>query len=65
MPDPNDPLGFRLRDYAPPAWRVESIELSFELGIDTESWCAEFALRRRVSMSATGSVIVMCCFFLS
>ncbi len=33
--------------------------LSFELGSDTESWCAEFALRRRVSMSATGSVIVM------
>jgi hypothetical protein len=33
--------------------------LSFEFGIDTESWCAEFALRRRVSMSATGSVIVM------
>ena len=33
--------------------------LSFECGIDTVSWCAEFALRRRVSMSATGSVIVM------
>ena len=33
--------------------------LSLELGIDTESWCAELAFRRRVSMSATGSVIVM------
>jgi hypothetical protein len=33
--------------------------LSFELGIATESWCAEFAFRKRVSMSATGSVIVM------
>jgi hypothetical protein len=32
---------------------------SLEWGIDTESWCAEFALRRRVNMSATGSVIVM------
>jgi len=39
--------------------------LSFELGSDTESWCAEFALRRRVSMSATGSVIVMVDFLRS
>ena len=31
--------------------------LSFEYGIDTESWNAELALRRRVSMSAMGSVI--------
>jgi hypothetical protein len=27
-------------------------------GIVTESWYAEFALRRRVSMSAMGSVII-------
>ena len=27
--------------------------------MDTRSWYAEFALRRRVSMSAIGSVIVM------
>ncbi|GAA2215458.1 hypothetical protein GCM10009850_109260 [Nonomuraea monospora] len=33
--------------------------LIFEYGIDTLSWYAEFALRRRVSMSAIGSVIVM------
>ncbi|GAA4373989.1 hypothetical protein GCM10023088_29360 [Actinomadura verrucosospora] len=33
--------------------------LIFEYGIATESWYAEFALRRRVSMSAIGSVIVM------
>ena len=33
--------------------------LSLLFGIDTVSWYAEFALRRRVSMSATGSVIVM------
>ncbi|GAA1440111.1 hypothetical protein GCM10009617_06090 [Leifsonia poae] len=33
--------------------------LSFECGIDTVSWCAEFALRSLVSMSATGSVIVI------
>ena len=28
-------------------------------GMDTVSWYAELALRRRVSMSATGSVMVM------
>ncbi|GAA1811602.1 hypothetical protein GCM10009735_51370 [Actinomadura chokoriensis] len=33
--------------------------LIFEYGIATESWYAEFAFRRRVSMSAIGSVIVM------
>jgi hypothetical protein len=33
--------------------------LIFEWGIVTESWYAAFALRRRVSMSAIGSVIVM------
>src|SRR2546427_4205984 len=32
---------------------------SFECGIVTESWYAVLALRRRVSMSAIGSVIVM------
>src|SRR5687768_5954386 len=34
-------------------------DFSFENGIETESWCAEFALRRRVRKSAIGSVIVM------
>ena len=34
-------------------------DLSLLFGIDTVSWYAEFALRSRVSMSATGSVIVM------
>ncbi|GAA4222458.1 hypothetical protein GCM10023075_13510 [Streptosporangium album] len=33
--------------------------LIFEYGIATVSWYAEFAFRRRVSMSAIGSVIVM------
>jgi hypothetical protein len=33
--------------------------LIFEYGMPTVSWYAEFALRRRVSMSAIGSVIVM------
>src|SRR6185437_9073243 len=36
--------------------------LSLECGIDTVSWCAEFALRSLVSMSATGSVIVIAVF---
>src|SRR3982751_4651115 len=34
--------------------------LIFEYGIDTRSWYAWLALRRRVSMSAIGSVMVMC-----
>src|SRR5690348_4396070 len=34
---------------------------SFECGITTSSWKAALALRRRVSMSAIGSVIVMTC----
>src|SRR6056300_1635323 len=33
--------------------------LILEWGIATASWYAEFALRRRASMSAIGSVIVM------
>src|SRR5882762_6213375 len=32
--------------------------LSLECGMSTVSWKAEFALRRRVSMSAIGSVII-------
>src|SRR5208282_6540108 len=34
-------------------------DLIFEYGMPTVSWYAELALRRRVSMSAIGSVIVM------
>ncbi|GAA2421351.1 hypothetical protein GCM10010421_03570 [Streptomyces glaucus] len=34
-------------------------DLILECGIDTESWYAAFAFRRRVSMSAIGSVMVM------
>src|ERR1035437_6881432 len=34
-------------------------DLIFECGMDTVSWCAVLALRRRVSISAIGSVIVM------
>src|SRR5659263_304654 len=35
------------------------LALSLEYGIVTDSWYAELAFRRRVSMSAIGSVIVM------
>src|SRR4051794_16302862 len=35
--------------------------LSFDDGMAAESWYAWLALRRRVSMSAIGSVIVMAC----
>src|SRR5215213_9154199 len=35
--------------------------LSFEEGMTAESWYAWLAFRRRVSMSAIGSVIVMAC----
>ena len=35
----------RLRDYAPPAWRVESMELNFDLGIDTTEVTAQLHLR--------------------
>src|SRR5579862_8522561 len=36
--------------------------LIFEYGMPVVSWYAEFALRRRVSMSAIGSVMVMACW---
>ncbi|GIG30664.1 hypothetical protein Cma02nite_32640 [Cellulomonas marina] len=34
-------------------------DFSFEYGIVTVSWCAEFAFRIRVRKSAIGSVMVM------
>src|SRR5699024_4847861 len=44
----------------PSCWRSSAMcALSLEYGIATVSWKAEFALRRRVSMSAIGTVIVM------
>src|SRR5580692_490250 len=47
----------------PSRWRMTASDsLSFELGILTLSCIAVLALRMRVSMSATGSVIVMSAF---
>lgn len=44
----------------PSCWRISAMcDLILLCGITTESWYAEFALRRRVSMSAMGSVMVM------
>src|SRR5699024_3073171 len=44
----------------PSAWRISAMwDLSLEYGMETVSWYAEFALRKRVSMSAMGSVIVI------
>jgi aminopeptidase N len=41
----NATASVHLLDYAPPAWRVESIELGFELGIDTTEVTARLHLR--------------------
>src|SRR5215467_2005645 len=50
----------------PSALRTSAMfALIFEYGIETRSWYAWLALRRRVSMSAIGSVMVMCLFDLS
>ncbi|MDE1893808.1 MAG: aminopeptidase N [Xanthomonadaceae bacterium] len=36
----------RLADYRPPAWSVDTVELDFDLGIDTSELCARLLLRR-------------------
>src|SRR5688572_2002286 len=36
----------RLADYAPPAWRVETVTLRFELGFESTTVHARLALRR-------------------
>src|SRR5215469_9589011 len=44
----------------PSCWRISAMcDLILEYGMPTVSWYAELALRRRVSMSAIGSVIDM------
>ena len=39
-------LPIRLVDYRAPAWRVEHVELDFELGIDATEVAAKLLLRR-------------------
>jgi aminopeptidase N len=40
------PALIRLRDYRAPAWRVETVELDFDLGIETTELTARLLLRR-------------------
>jgi aminopeptidase N len=40
------PALIRLRDYRAPAWRVETVELDFDLGIETTELSARLLLRR-------------------
>jgi aminopeptidase N len=50
-PDPAS-LPIRLADYRPPAWRVERVELVFELGIDATEVAAKLLLRRDPAQDA-------------
>jgi aminopeptidase N len=50
LPQQASPV-IRLRDYQPPAWRVESIELEVELGIDASEIAARLQLRRDPSQA--------------
>ncbi|PWK82108.1 aminopeptidase N [Fulvimonas soli] len=54
MPARNDaaPLPIRLRDYAPPPWRVVQAELDFELGIDASEVGARLHLARDPAQDA-------------
>ena len=40
------PALIRLCDYRAPAWRVETVELDFDLGIDASELCSRLLLRR-------------------
>ena len=50
LPQQASPV-IRLRDYQPPAWRVESIELEVELDIDASEIVARLQLRRDPAQS--------------
>ncbi|MCW8807157.1 MAG: aminopeptidase N [Rhodanobacter sp.] len=45
------PTLIRLSDYRPPAWRVETVELEFDLGIDVSEVSARLLLRRDPTQS--------------
>jgi len=45
-PAPQASAPIRLSDYRAPAWRVETVELDFDLGIDTTEVSARLLLRR-------------------
>ncbi|MHB1056874.1 MAG: aminopeptidase N [Rhodanobacter sp.] len=46
LPEQAVPALIRLRDYRAPAWRVETVELDFDLGIDASELCSRLRLRR-------------------
>lgn len=46
------PALIRLSDYLAPAWRVETVALDFDLGIDASELCARLLLRRDPAQDA-------------
>ena len=46
------PALIRLNDYRAPAWRVETVELDFDLGIDASELFARLLLRRDPAQTA-------------
>jgi len=46
LPEQQAPALIRLSDYRAPAWRVETVELDFDLGIDASELSARLLLRR-------------------
>ncbi|MFC5524189.1 aminopeptidase N [Rhodanobacter ginsengisoli] len=46
------PALIRLSDYRAPAWRVETVALDFDLGIDASELCARLLLRRDPAQDA-------------
>ncbi|MGB5939066.1 MAG: aminopeptidase N [Rhodanobacter sp.] len=46
LPEQVAPAQVRLRDYREPAWRVDTVELDFDLGIDASEVLARLHLRR-------------------
>ncbi|WP_426701703.1 aminopeptidase N [Rhodanobacter sp. Col0626] len=49
---PQTPSLIRLSDYRTPAWRVETVELDFDLGIDASELSARLLLRRDPTQDA-------------
>ena len=48
-----NPALIRLCDYRPPAWRVETVELDFDLGIDASELSVRLLLRRDAAQDAS------------
>ncbi|CAM0997268.1 aminopeptidase N [Rhodanobacter sp. Root179] len=52
LPEQAAPALIRLCDYRAPAWRVETVELDFDLGIDASELCSRLRLRRDPAQDA-------------